>query len=76
MFYSFFANLNKEKPQNYEELNGKSSFNDYNEPTNIEKEDDEDNNEHINQANALADKVYFGNIQYLRSHLSFDHLAE
>ncbi len=39
------ANLNKEKPQNYEELNGKSSFNDYNEPTNLEKEDDEDNNE-------------------------------
>ena len=39
------ANLNKEKTQNYEELNGKSSFNDYNEPTNLEKEDDEDNNE-------------------------------
>jgi len=39
------ANLNKEKLRNYEDLNGKSSFNDYNEPINLEKEDNDDKNE-------------------------------
>ena len=39
------ANLDKEKLRNYEDLNGKSSFNDYNEPISL----DEENNDKIEQ---------------------------
>jgi len=39
------ANLNKEKLRNYEDLNSKSSFNDYNEPISL----DEENNDKIEQ---------------------------
>ena len=35
------ANLNKKKTENYEDLNGKSSFNDYNEPTDLDEENDD-----------------------------------
>ena len=35
------ANLNKKKTGNYEDLNGKSSFNDYNEPTDLDEENDD-----------------------------------
>jgi hypothetical protein len=35
------ANLNKKKTENYEDLNGKSSFNDYNEPNDLDEENDD-----------------------------------